>query len=43
MVWMVATELLPDAARRTSASGVATATAVAFVAMFAFQTVLIHS
>jgi zinc transporter, ZIP family len=42
MVWMVATELIPEATERLPRRRVAETAGVAFAAMFAFQTVLIH-
>jgi zinc transporter ZupT len=42
MAWMVATELLPEATQRLPRLRVLETAGVAFAAMFAFQTVLIH-
>jgi zinc transporter ZupT len=42
MVWMVATELIPEATERLPWRRVVETAGVAFAAMFAFQTVLIH-
>ena len=42
MVWMVATELLPEATTRLPRLRVLEAAGLAFVVMFALQTVLIH-
>jgi zinc transporter, ZIP family len=42
MIWMVATELLPEARASLPASRVFGAAAVAFAAMFAFQTALLN-
>jgi zinc transporter ZupT len=42
MIWMVSTELIPEAAERLPRLRVVETVVVAFAAMFAFQTVLIH-
>jgi zinc transporter ZupT len=42
MIWMVITELIPEATRRISQRLVVEAGGAAFVVMFALQTVLIH-
>ena len=42
MIWMVATELIPEATERLPRLRVLETAGVAFAAMFAFQTVLIH-
>jgi zinc transporter ZupT len=42
MVWMVATELIPEATERLPRLRVLETAGIAFAAMFAFQTVLIH-
>jgi hypothetical protein len=42
MVWMVATELIPEATERLPRLRVLEAGGIAFAAMFVFQTALLH-